>query len=111
LDVATLFSKEQRATAEVEYARLMQLPSAPTYLGHRVLDYAKEHPDDTDVPEALALTVRATHYACYEWGGDTKDGEASKRAAENTAVSKAAFQMLHSRYPKSSWTAKTRYYY
>ena len=43
--------------------------------------------------------------ACLEWSTD------STNAAQNTAVSKAAFQLLHSRYPNSQWTAKTRYYY
>jgi len=40
-----------------------------------------------------------------EWSTD------STNAAQNTAVSKAAFQLLHSRYPNSAWTARTRYYY
>jgi len=98
-------TQDQQSTANAEYQRLRKLPCAPSYLGTRVLDYAKSNPADPDIPEALALTVRATHYACLEWSTD------STNAAQNTAVSKAAFQLLHSRYPNSAWTARTRYYY
>jgi hypothetical protein len=46
----------------------------------------------------LALTVRATRFGAQD-------------PAESTAVSKAAFALLHSRYPKSPWTVRTPYYY
>jgi hypothetical protein len=58
------------------------------------------------LPEAL--TVRATHYGASEWGDNDVD---KRRAAEKTAVSKAAFEQLHSRYPQSEWAKKTKYYY
>jgi hypothetical protein len=99
-------SKEQQATGDAQYQRLRQLPYAAALLGRRVIDYAEGHPADPNVPEALALTVRATHYAYSDWGGSWQGA-----AAENTAVSKAAFQLLHKRYPKSPWATKTRYYY
>jgi hypothetical protein len=103
----TFVSETQKALAQGEYQRLQQLPDSVSLIGQRVLDYAQNHPDDIHVPEALALTVRASHYACQNWDpsatGDTK--------SKYTPVSKAAFQLLHSRYPKSPWTAKTPYYY
>ena len=98
-------TEDQQSKANAEYQRLRKLPCAPSYLGTKVLDYAKSNPSDPNIPEALALTVRGTHYACLEWSTDSTNG------AQNTAVSKAAFQLLHSRYPNSPWTAKTRYYY
>jgi hypothetical protein len=98
-------TQDQQSTANTQYQRLRNLPCAPAYLGTKVLDYAKSNPSDPDIPEALALTVRATHYACLEWSSDPNN------SAQNTDVSKAAFQLLHSRYPKSPWAAKTRYYY
>jgi hypothetical protein len=101
----TFLTTEEQKTAEAEYQRLTQLPCAPAELGERVIDYAKDHPSDPDLPEALALTVRATHFGWLGWSQD-KEG-----AAKNTAVSKAAFQLLHNRYPSSPWTAKTPYYY
>ena len=107
LPAPAFVSAQQKSLAESEYQRLQQLPDAVALIGQRVLDYADKSPDDPQVPEALALTVRASHYACQTWdassSGDTKSAY--------TPVSKAAFQLLHSRYPKSPWTAKTPYYY
>jgi hypothetical protein len=97
---------KQAQIGDAEYARIVALPCAPEFLGRRVLDYAKQHPTDPDLPEALALTVRATHYACLSWAKDQHQGP-----SENTAVSKAAFEMLHQRFPNSVWTTRTRFYY
>ena len=72
-------------------------------IGQRVIDYANDHPDDPHHSEALALVVRAGHYACQPYSGSDK--------SEYTPVSKAAFELLHRRYPKSPWALKTRYYY
>lgn len=110
-------TEKQEAKASEEFDRLMALPCAPAYLGQRVLDYAKANPADPNVPEALALTVRATHYACLTWGKTSLNALPYSRPGEdansnlNTAVSKAAFDLLHRHYPRSPWTAKTRYYY
>ncbi|HEX4309077.1 MAG TPA: hypothetical protein VHZ25_03560 [Acidobacteriaceae bacterium] len=101
---AAILTKEEVARGEAQYKQLLEDGSGAVLIGQRVVDYAKAHSDDPAVPEALALTVRATHYSI--WGG-----EYPKAAADNTAVSKAAFQLLHSRYPKSPWTAKTPFYY
>lgn len=92
-------SADERAKARAEFDRVTGTPPAPIFMGQRAVDYAKAHPDDPDVPEALALTVRATRFGCVG------------AAAENTSVSKAAFQLLHAKYPKSAWAAKTKYYY
>jgi hypothetical protein len=107
LPVASVGARDEQAQADVEYRQLQELPDSAAVVGQRVIDYARQHSDDPRVPEALALTVRAGHYACQTWNanGDAKDKGAS------TAVSKAAFQLLHSRYPQSSWAAKTPYYY
>ncbi len=100
-------SSAQKNLGDAEYQRLQKLPDAVALIGQRVLDYANGHADDPQVPEALALTVRASHYACQtfdpESHGDTK--------SEYTPVSKAAFELLRRHYPKSPWTAKTPYYY
>ena len=94
------------ALASSEYSRLQQLPDSVAIIGRRVVDYATKHPDDPLVPESLALTVRAGHYACQSDNASAEPGK-----SEYTEVSKAAFQLLHRRYPKSSWATKTRYYY
>ncbi len=94
-----------RATAEVQ--RLQQMPDSVAVIGPRVIDYAKAHPEDPLVPEALALTVRAGHYACAAYEPDPSGNNKS----EYTPIGKAAFELLHKRYPKSPWALKTRYYY
>ena len=105
--IPAYISPEQEAQASAEYQRLQQLPDSVALIGQRVLLYANAHPDDPRVPEALALIVRASRYACQTWNPDGSGGNTSAY----TPVSKAAFLMLHRRYPKSPWTLKTRYYY
>ncbi len=84
---------DDRRQADAERERLQRSETAPNELGRRVLEWARAHPQDTRVPEALHLVVRATRYGC------TDDATA--------AMSRAAFTLLHRRYPKSPWTAKT----
>jgi hypothetical protein len=93
--------------ADAEYQQLQQLPDSVVVIGQRVIDYAKDHPNDPQVPEALALTVRAGHYACETWAPNPS---ADARSAY-TPVSKSAFELLHRNYPKSTWALRTRYYY
>lgn len=73
-----------------------------------LLDYVRAHPEDPLAPEALALTVRATHLGASDWNDATS---AKEEAAASTALSKAAFELLHSRYPQTEWAKKTKYYY
>jgi len=104
---AVFLSPTDAALGKAEYQRLQDLPDSVALIGRRVVDYAKDHPDDPQIPEALALTVRAGHYACESW--DPNRPADAKSAY--TPVSKAAFELLHRRYPKSPWALKTRYYY
>jgi hypothetical protein len=106
IPIPPFLSPDQVARADSEYQHLQQFPDSVIVIGQRVLDYAKDHPDDPLVPEALALTVRAGHYACQPYN-TTGDSDKS----EYTPISKAAFELLHRRYPKSPWALKTRYYY
>jgi hypothetical protein len=62
-----------------------------------VLEWAKQHRDDPRVPESLHLVVGATRY-----------GSTDKQSGE---FSKAAFELLHQRYPTSDWAKKTKYWY
>ena len=102
-----IFAPQDQQQAITESARLKQLPDSADLLGQRVLDYAKAHPTDPDVPEALHLTVRATRYGCAK----TVPNPNSTTQAVYSPTSKAAFQLLHKNYPKSEWAAKTPYYY
>jgi hypothetical protein len=88
---------DERAAARKEWSALEQLPSAPNWLARGTLAWAKAHPRDPRVPEALHLVVRATRYGC----NDANTGSYSKRA----------FLLLHQRYPRSPWTRKTPYWF
>ena len=103
LPIPAFLPADDLARAGSEYQHLQELPDSVIVIGQRVVDYAKDHPEDPQVPEALALTVRAGHYACQPYSGSDK--------SEYTPVSKAAFELLHRRYPKSPWALKTQYYY
>ena len=73
------------------------LPAAPHYLGRIVLARVESHPDDPRLPEALHRVVEATRYGCPVGGY----GE----------VSRAAFQVLHRRFPANPWTQQTPYWF
>jgi tetratricopeptide (TPR) repeat protein len=73
-------------------------PNAVTYLAAAAIAWARAHPQDPRVPEALHLAVRCTHYG----GGADKT---------STPLSKEAFDLLHRRYPNSDWAKKTKYWY
>ena len=95
--VLSILSDAQKAAARAEQDVLQRKPAAPTLLAKSVLDFAKAHPTDARVPQALHLAVRATRYGCAD--------------SENGKYSKAAFQFLHSRYPRSEWARKTPYWF
>jgi hypothetical protein len=87
-----------RAAGQKEWERIVESASnGVNYLCATVIDYAKSQPQDPRVPEALALSVRATRY-----------GQTDKASS---AYSKQAFEILHRRYPDSDWAKKTKYYY
>jgi len=79
--------------AKREMDRLAKLGAATDFLGGVVFPYAESHRDDARVPEALYWLVRAGHYGCVD--------------VNSWKVTRAAFQMLHLRYPASSWTKRT----
>lgn len=103
-DALAFLSAADVAAGRAEAQRLTATKDGVVLLGQRVQEYEKAHPEDAGVPEALALTVRATRYGASAWE-DKTSGEAMH------AVSKAAFAALHERYPKSPWAARTKYYY
>src|SRR3974390_941095 len=70
------------------HSSLMKLPRAPTWLGAIVIPWAKAHLSDPRVPEALHNVVRATQY------GDM-----------DSDTSKAAYELLHGKFPHNPWTA------
>lgn len=71
VDILRNPGKEQPITTAAQYQRLQQLRYAAALLGQRRINDAKGRPDALEVPEALALTVRATRYTCADWGKDS----------------------------------------
>jgi hypothetical protein len=90
-------SEGERVAAASEWRKLVAIPTAPNYLPGAVLDYARQQPDDPRVPEALSLAVHSTRYGCTD--------------KETVKFSKAAFDLLHKRYPNSEWAKKTKYWF
>jgi hypothetical protein len=87
-------SDADKARAKADNERLAKLPGAPTWLGAIVIPWAKAHLSDPRVPEALHNVVRATQY------GDM-----------DSDTSKAAYELLHGKFPRNAWTAKTPYWF
>ena len=89
--------KADLAEGQKQAARITAIGAAPLYFAPVVLDWAKAHPDDPRVPEALHYFIRSTRYGCV----DKSIGPFSRRA----------FNLLHDKYPESEWTKKTPYWY
>ncbi len=98
---ADFLTDADKAAGAGESEKLASIAASGAILfGQRALAYVKQHPDDPDAAEALALTVRATHFGCSE----------QVQEAERLATAKAAFQLLHKSYPTSTWARKTGVY-
>jgi hypothetical protein len=90
-------SVEELRKAAREWQALFEADDAPVFMTKEVLSWARKHPDDPRVPEALHLAVRSTRFGCA--------------GTDASALSREAYQALHGKYPKSPWAAKTKYWY
>ena len=88
---------EQTADAARELKQIQASGNSATFLARRAVEFAKRNPSYSQTPEILHLAVRSTRYGCTD--------------AETAKFSKEAFTILHKRYPKSPWTAKTPYWF
>lgn len=87
----------QTAEADREHKQMIASGNSGTYLARRAVEFANRNPNHASTPEILHLSVRATRYGCTD--------------ANTLKFSKQAFDILHKKYPKSPWTAKTPYYF
>lgn len=85
-------SAEQRDRGAREFRQIVDLGSPNDWLADVLIRWAKAHPHDPRSPEALHFAWRAVRYGC--------DGNKNR--------SREVFVLLHSRYPSSIWTKKTR---
>jgi hypothetical protein len=88
--------RQQLAAAKREFDELVIIGDAKTYLGGQVLEWARQSPGDTRIPEALFIAVNANRNYKYGCGGWEHDDE----------IREAATKLLRERYPQSPWTAK-----
>ena len=91
------FLKPSQALALRQAAALQALGTAPNYLCRIAIDWAGKNPTDARAPEALHLAVRSTRYGCTD--------------KETGRWSKAAYDLLHSRYPNTTWARNTKYWF
>lgn len=97
LTAPAFLTAEQQQQGRTEWDTLRKTGAAENYLPHIVIEWAKAHPDDPRVPEALHFVWRVSRYACSEEG--------------NKNYSHTLFTLLHKRYPRSQWTEKTRVWF
>jgi hypothetical protein len=91
------FLKSSQALAASQFAALQALGTAPNYLCRIAIAWAEKNPADPRAPEALHLAVRSTRFGCTD--------------KETGRWSKAAYDLLHSRYPNTTWAKNTKYWF
>lgn len=90
-------SSSEKVDGATENKKIQSMGLAPAVLCKKVLAFAKSSPQDSRIPEALSLAVKATRFG--------------ERDSSTSKLSKECFVLLHNKYPKSPWTAKTKYFY
>jgi hypothetical protein len=95
--VPVFLRETDKAVAAREHSKLNALGAAPNYLCQQVIQWATRNPNDPRVPEALHLAVNTTRHGCTD--------------KETGRWSKAAFDLLHRKYPNSEWAKKTPYWF
>jgi hypothetical protein len=93
----TFLSPAEIAGAAREYSTLKSLGAGPNYISRQVIESANRNPKDPRVPEALHLAVYTTRYGCTD--------------KETARWSKAAYDVLHRKYPNSTWAKQTKYWF
>jgi hypothetical protein len=84
--------------SRAEQERLAGIDCAPKQLAEGAVRWAEASGGAEGSDEALALAVRATRYGCQRQGG-------------HGAYSKAAFTLLHRRFPQSPAAKRTPYWF
>jgi hypothetical protein len=72
----------------------LALPPGTVAVWDEALEYARAHPGDPRAPELLYWLIHVAR-----WGGN------------HDHLGRRAFQLLHARYPASSWARRSPYYY
>jgi hypothetical protein len=91
-------SRDDRSEADSEVQRIQNAGPTQVFLAPIIMSWSTAHPNDPRVPEALHRLVRVTRYGC-------------QGVADNGRISKAAFDLLHGRYPANKWAHQTPYWF
>ncbi|MDX6404277.1 MAG: hypothetical protein QOH70_1732 [Blastocatellia bacterium] len=91
------FLKPSQSVAATQSGALQALGTAPDYFCRIAIAWTEKNPADPRAPEALHLAVRSTRYGCT----DDQTGRWSK----------AAYDLLHRRYPNTTWAKNTKYWF
>lgn len=86
------------AMARKERTELKAIGDGKKYLGTRVIEWARQRPADSRLPEALFIAVMANQSFKYGCGGWEHDDQVREDAAS----------LLKERYPNSVWANKLR---
>jgi hypothetical protein len=97
MTVSSFLTEAQRKQAAAERVIFNNLDSQANYYTSVSIEYAQRHPDDPRVPESLSRAVKNTRMNCNN--------------ARTGALSKKAFDLLHNRYPNTSWAKNTKYWF
>ena len=96
-EIKQFLTTKQQEEALKERRTLYNAASPPRFITEAVLVWSKEKPSDPRLPEALFRSVKMPRWGC--------------RVSGSTEYSKAAYTLLHSKYPSTSWAKKAEYYY
>lgn len=97
VDYPSFMTAAQKTEAEAEQKKLVASGESASFLASRAVDFANKNMANPNTPEILHLAVRSTRYGC--------------RDTNTLRHSKAAFDILHKRFPGNAWTKKTPYYF
>ena len=86
----------QKSQAQAEW-KIVGSSDGPDFMLNMVLEWAMKQPSEPQIPEALHRAIMSARYCT----GSSATGKLSKRA----------FDLLHARYGKSDWAAKTKYWF
>lgn len=90
-------TEAQKTEAEAEQKKLALAGESATFLAQTAVEFANKNMNNPNTPEILHLAVRSTRYGCKD--------------EQTLRYSKAAFDILHKRFPNNPWTKKTPYYF
>jgi hypothetical protein len=90
------FIAAQATQAAIERSSFTPGPNVPrvSSVWEELLGYMRDHPRDPRAPEALSWLIHVSHYGT----GHNRSGY-------------RAFNLLHERYPTSTWAKQSKYYY